>query len=984
MLTSTQCIQEFIQALQEEIDALKKGKGGSIVKVFNGRLLRESSGYFIYLFHLENFLAAIDDTPAEIEIDGKKSQCSVMAVHGLDVQIALERDYGQNIAEARLQTNLWFLLESLRKKFEEMKSNPGDRLGLSEKLFNGISNIIVQQAAPVFAPSTTPPNESQDRAIGESFSRSLAVIWGPPGTGKTNAIAKAVEAHLGAGRRVLLVSHANMAVDEALEQVAEQLAAGPFYQEGKLVRLGICHKPTLQERYPLVILENISTMQGETLTREKGDLLSERERVDRFLESCKLLFSLQFAEESLTKEADVYERSSSDTLKRLAAAKAEITVLEADQLKNRENLAILQQMGTLKRWVLGLSPQRIQKEIDRLKVVIEARKRALTELAQRSGEVQDQARRKRDELNKAMAALSGHVAELGITREQLATEKQAKASRRDSINSRIPEIDKALDELQKRILSEVSLVATTLTKTYTAKQFPDQPFDVIIIDESSMAPLPHVFWAASKATTYATIVGDFKQLPPICISDGAMAKKWLGRSIFDVLKITTVAEAAADVRVSLLDTQYRMAPRIAEIPNRLFYDSKLKHHHSTQDHVLQEPFGDRNNLVFIDTSSLNPWCSRLSTGGRFNIYSALVATTLAQKLSEHLNGDSVGIVTPYRAQSKLISKIAQDRGIIDDNSLRVNTVHSFQGGEEQVIILDCVEGPGAPRWSMLDDQRPNSDARLLLNVALTRARCKVFLIAHKDYLFSSLNREAVLLRIINYFCEDGCAISSEVIVDNYPAADFDRWADAALGPEYRYDPDDSSLHTEKTFWPAFLSDLRTVQSRLMIMSPFISLNRAGKLLEFFRALCSRNVNLRIYTKPPSEQGGSLAEHAEQVIQQLQSIGATVIQRKGMHQKIALIDDRIAWEGSLNILSHNDTQEQMRRIEGVNAVKEIAWNMELDKNDGVGNMTDKFCPQCQAGGIISNMVVRQGKYGTFWGCTRYPACKHTEHISKRAR
>ncbi len=42
-----------------------------------------------------------------------------------------------------------------------------------------------------------------------------------------------------AGRRVLLVSHANNAVDEALEKVAEQLKPTSFYTEGKLIRLGI-------------------------------------------------------------------------------------------------------------------------------------------------------------------------------------------------------------------------------------------------------------------------------------------------------------------------------------------------------------------------------------------------------------------------------------------------------------------------------------------------------------------------------------------------------------------------------------------------------------------------------------------------------------------------------------------------------------------------------------------------------------------------
>jgi hypothetical protein len=48
MIKSTKLIPEFIQALQQEIDALKRGKGGSVVKVFNGRLIRKTSGLFIY------------------------------------------------------------------------------------------------------------------------------------------------------------------------------------------------------------------------------------------------------------------------------------------------------------------------------------------------------------------------------------------------------------------------------------------------------------------------------------------------------------------------------------------------------------------------------------------------------------------------------------------------------------------------------------------------------------------------------------------------------------------------------------------------------------------------------------------------------------------------------------------------------------------------------------------------------------------------
>ncbi|NMB01682.1 MAG: hypothetical protein GX971_09250 [Firmicutes bacterium] len=46
--------------------------------------------------------------------------------------------------------------------------------------------------------------------------------------------------------------------------------------------------------------------------------------------------------------------------------------------------------------------------------------------------------------------------------------------------------------------------------------------------------------------------------------------------------------------------------------------------------------------------------------------------------------------------------------------------------------------------------------------------------------------------------------------------------------------------------------------------------------------------------------------------------------------------RAAWEGSLNILSHNSTEEQMRRFVGQNTVEEIINNLELDQELGGGN------------------------------------------------
>ena len=974
MLTSSQIMSEFIQALQEEVKALKSSRIASSVMVFNGQLYRKYSELYIYLFHLENFLAVVDDTPAEIEIDGQKYHCQIVSVQGLQVEIALEKDFGEAIAEARIYTNSWFLLELLRKKYEEALKR-GEKFRTSEQLFAGASRVISSGQEPRFSPSIQ-LNDSQKKAVFASFSRSLAIIWGPPGTGKTKTIARAVEAHLNAGRRVLLVSHANIAVDEALEDIAEQLEETAFYKEGRLIRLGIPHKKTLEEKYPLVLLDNATALLSKRLIDEKNKLLQEREQINCFLETYQSLTAVESSIDSLSIEYADIGRLLFNINDRIKLIKTEIDNLKSQQKIYKEKLDSALQAGVLKRLFYRLDPQKIQQELEQVSMSIEAKKRVLSEQENSYAEVKTKLRKKEEELNKAKDDFAKQLASLGITKDQLKSTRKENEERLNDINSRINELDQALGEMQKKVLGEARLIATTLTKTYTSKQFPPQPFDVLIIDEVSMAPLPHIFWAASKVTDFVTLVGDFKQLSPICVSESEVAEKWLKRDIFELLGIKTIEDACQDERVSLLDTQYRMAQQLAAVPNHLFYSGLLKDGPHTDKFYLDEPISGKNHLVLVNTSPLNPWASRLSTSGRFNIYSALISTSLARRVMNYNNGERVGIITPYRAQARLINKIAKDWGILD--RIRVSTVHSFQGGEEQVIIFDCVEGPGVPRWSMLD-QNAYADACRLLNVAITRAKCKIFMVAHKDHLFSELKGDAIILSIIEKYCSEGCEITSENLIDSYLAADFEKWADALLSAGSDFDPSQSSLYTEKNFWPAFFSDLRSAEESLVIMSPFISLGRAGKLMDYFRALIGKGVSICIYTRPISQQGQSLATHAESVIDQLESIGVKVIRRNQMHQKIAILDGKVVWEGSLNILSHKDSKEQMRRIEEEETVKEIIRLLELDQSEAEG--TERFCPVCLEKGIKSRMVLKKGRYGAFYSCERFPECRHAENLRR---
>ena len=93
------------------------------------------------------------------------------------------------------------------------------RDGLAALTDAGLANLLVRgevQGRP--ATITAPPRllPAQQDAYRACMGSGLWLVWGPPGTGKTHVIQAAVSDLLTAGKRVLLVSGTNIAVDNAL------------------------------------------------------------------------------------------------------------------------------------------------------------------------------------------------------------------------------------------------------------------------------------------------------------------------------------------------------------------------------------------------------------------------------------------------------------------------------------------------------------------------------------------------------------------------------------------------------------------------------------------------------------------------------------------------------------------------------------------------------------------------------------------------
>lgn len=132
----------------------------------------------------------------------------------------------------------------------------------------------------------------------------------------------------------------------------------------------------------------------------------------------------------------------------------------------------------------------------------------------------------------------------------------------------------------------------------------------------------------------------------------------------------------------------------------------------------------------------------------------------------------------------------------------------------------------------------------------------------------------------------------------------------------------SQLYNDESFYEGFLRDLKSARSSIIIESPFITSRRLATIYPLLKSAVSRGVHVIVNTRDPITHDQLMGEQATHGIEILQQLGVTILFTANHHRKIAIIDHQVLWEGSLNILSQNDSYEVMRRIASTGVVEQM--------------------------------------------------------------
>jgi hypothetical protein len=572
-----------------------------------------------------------------------------------------------------------------------------------------------------------PCNESQEEVIASAMTTRLTVATGPPGSGKSQLVANAVATAVATGQTVLVASTNNAAVDEVWRRCRDLVP-------GLLVRTG---SRSGQINYA----ENETT----ELTELTGPGSAER---NVMTPRAKLVNKTQQAAQTRSRLAMVAELERE--LLKVAQRRehlAKVLDCPADDLADR--LGDKQQLLRWQRRARRSAEARIFARWRRTRLLralrhpgepVAATCRTLadfTTVQLRWTELRDQADRLPDDGTLAAEAddveAAVNAASLDLVDATVRT--NAHRGRRRILDllqaKQSPGSDwAAVKRVLPRTAGDRPAVGGWAVSSLSVRRFPTEAalFDLVVVDEASQCSIPQVLPLLFRARR-ALIIGDPMQLRHIATISPereASARRGVGISA-DWLEERQLSyrrhsafhalERAAGAS-RLLDEHYRCHPRIAGVVNRLFYGGQLTVLTDTRNRQRL----DREPIVW---AAVEGHPTRPAQGGSWvNAAEVQKVNDCVEYVVKELPEATVGVVTPYKAQADRIARYWDH-----EPRVRVGTVHTFQGGERDVVVFGLVAGASMPAGSIawLEAERN------LWNVAISRARVHLVLVGDRAF-----------------------------------------------------------------------------------------------------------------------------------------------------------------------------------------------------------------------------------------------------------
>ncbi|MGW2862035.1 caspase, EACC1-associated type [Streptomyces sp. NPDC001205] len=631
------------------------------------------------------------------------------------------------------------LVENLLAISTRTDEIPGTAL---DALLNGAAPA--PEADPVLVIAAGPANESQEQVVVSAMTQLLTVATGPPGTGKSEVVTSVVATCVAAGESVLVASTNNEAVD-VVAQRCDDIAPGLLMRTGNVDAL--VKEAEKLER----LLSDAPPQPGRSSATVAGELRNLRARAgvlrDRVGQQVEGEVRLAGVLQHRAELAETIGLPLS-LLSQVWATGAH-SALGRWEARARRAAAATGWWGrwwrkrAMKAFVSAASPE-VGPQLPTWASELPVAPGLLDKLA----DVTDLERQTREltpaQLTHSEEAVRHARADCAATRAELSTELCAALSA-EALNRGRSLLDQRLQTLrqhkgtQRSQLNLLRHLKGWAITTHAVRQLrlDAKLFDLVVIDEASQCSIAAVLPLLFRARR-ALIIGDPMQLSHIpgispeqerqARTRAGLSAAWLeDRRLAYHVHSSYHAAAQNGEAALLLDEHYRCHPEIADVVNGHCYSGALE--------IMTDVRGQVPAVDLVGTGETSPvlaWAevpsseSAQGPGGKSwhnPSEAAAVAGIVGELLKQLPRTATVGVVTPFRAQKDALERM------VGSDRVRVGTVHAFQGGQRDVMVLSPVATANTPvrtaHWVASQVH--------LWNVAITRAKSQLITVGSHGY-----------------------------------------------------------------------------------------------------------------------------------------------------------------------------------------------------------------------------------------------------------
>ncbi len=154
---------------------------------------------------------------------------------------------------------------------------------------------------------------------------------------------------------------------------------------------------------------------------------------------------------------------------------------------------------------------------------------------------------------------------------------------------------------------------------------------------------------------------------------------------------------------------------------------------------------------------------------------------------------------------------------------------------------------------------------------------------------------------------------------------------ASMGYKIKGDAVDSEavdiIYNRENFLPVFSNDMLSAKKEILIVSPYVKKRRVMQMAQHIDAAFRNSVRVIVITRPIADFKEKEQSAIAAALDILKDMGIKVIFKSNIHQKFAIMDQKILWYGSINLLSFGESEESIMRLDSYNIANELIKSVE---------------------------------------------------------